>query len=108
MARPVLDRFVEATRMTNAQNSFYGRKGFNADSLESRHRIARALGVHDDEIAITRNATEAIHNLLRQYRGLGKGDAVLYADIDYPNFKKTTAWLARTNGARSILSLIHI
>ena len=102
MARPVLEFFVEATRITNAQNSYYARKEFDNDADRSRQRIAQALGVHDDEIVITRNATEAIHNLLRQYKGLGKGDAVLYADIDYPNFKKTTDWIARDRGARPV------
>ncbi|MGI9238614.1 MAG: aminotransferase class V-fold PLP-dependent enzyme, partial [Woeseiaceae bacterium] len=69
MAHPVEDAYVGATRMVNAQNSFYARKQFDADEMESVRRVARALGVHDDEIVLTRNATEAIHNLIRQYRG---------------------------------------
>ena len=82
MAHPVQNAYIDATRMVNAQNSFYARKQFDADAMESVRRVARALGVHDDEIVLTRNATESIDNLIRQYRGLTVGDAVLYADID--------------------------
>ena len=70
MAHPVQDAYIDATRMVNAQNSFYARKQFATDEQESVRRVARALGVHDDEIVLTRNATESIHNLIRQYRDL--------------------------------------
>lgn len=102
MARPVQDRYIDATRMVNAQNSFYGRKGYDADAAVSVRRIAEALGAGEDEIVITRNATEAIHNLIRQYRGLRNGDAVLFADVDYPGFKTAMLWLEKAYGARPI------
>lgn len=106
MARPVQDAYIDATRMVNAQNSFYARKHFNADEMESVRRVARALGAHDDEIVLTRNATEAIHNLIRQYRGLTAGDAILFADLDYPEYKTTMRWLADTRGARPVELII--
>jgi len=102
MAHPVQDAYIDATRMVNAQNSFYARKQFDTDAKESVRRVARALGVHDDEIVLTRNATESIHNLIRQYRGLAKGDAILYADIDYPSFGRAMRWLADARGVRSV------
>ena len=102
MAHPVQDAYIDATRMVNAQNSFYARKQFNTDVAESVSRVARALGVHDDEIVLTRNATESIHNLIRQYRGLTKGDAILYADIDYPSFGRAMRWLAGARDARPV------
>jgi selenocysteine lyase/cysteine desulfurase len=102
MAHPVQDAYVDATRMVNTQNSFYARKQFDSDEKEAVQRVARALGVHDDEIALTRNATESIHNLIRQYRGLAHGDAVLYADLDYPHFKTAMQWLEGARGARPI------
>ncbi|NNE06613.1 MAG: aminotransferase class V-fold PLP-dependent enzyme [Xanthomonadales bacterium] len=102
MARPVQDAYLDALRMVNAQNSFYARKDYAADEAESVHRIARALGAHDDEVVITRNATEACHNVIRQYRGLGKGDAVLIADIDYPHFKSHMHWLGDGRGVRVV------
>ncbi len=106
MAHPVQDAYIDATRMVNTQNSFYARKQFAADEKESVRRVARALGVHDDEIALTRNATEAIHNLIRQYRDLAPGDAVLYADIDYPHYKTAMQWLREARGARPVELII--
>jgi selenocysteine lyase/cysteine desulfurase len=102
MAHPVQSAYLDAIRMVNAQNSFYARKDFDADAAEATRRIAESLGAHADEIVITRNATEAAHNLMRQYRGLGKGDAVLLADIDYPGFKSHMHWLAEGRGVRVI------
>ena len=68
----------------------------------AKWRIANALGAHEDELVITRNATEACHNLIRQYRGLGQGDAVLLADIDYPGFKTHMHWLRDGRGVRVV------
>ena len=106
MAHPVQDAYTDATRMVNAQNSFYARKEYAADELESVRRVARSLGVHDDEIVLTRNATESIHNLIRQYRGLTAGDAILYADLDYPHFKTAMRWLEGARGARPVELII--
>jgi len=106
MAHPVRDAYIDATRMVNTQNSFYARKQYDADEKESVRRAARALGVHDDEIVLTRNATEAIHNLIRQYRSLAADDAILYADIDYPSFKTTMQWLEDARGARPVELII--
>lgn len=102
MSRPVQDTYLDAMRMVNAQNSFYARKDFDADEAEATRRIAQALGAHESEILITRNATEACHNLIRQYRGLQQGDAVLLADIDYPGFKTHMHWLAESRSVRVI------
>lgn len=98
MAAPVRDAYLEATRQINDQNSVYGRKQYGFDEQRSVERIAQSLGASPDEIVLTRNATEAIHNLIRQYKGLNPGDRVLYADIDYPQFKTTMAWLEQSRG----------
>lgn len=103
MARPVQEAYLDATRRVNARNSVYGRKQYPDDAQQSVRRIARALGAHDDEIVLTRNASEAIHNLIRQYRGLGAGDGVLYADVDYPQFKTTMRWLEESRGVTAAL-----
>lgn len=102
MAHPVQDAYIDATRMVNAQNSFYGRKGFGQDAVNAVRRIAEALGASEDEIVITRNATESIHNLIRQYRDLRQGDGVLFADVDYPEFKKAMLWLGESRGAKVV------
>ncbi|MDJ0905849.1 MAG: aminotransferase class V-fold PLP-dependent enzyme [Woeseiaceae bacterium] len=102
MARPVQSAYLDALRMVNTQNSYYARRDYAADEAEATRRVAAALGAHEDEIVITRNATEAAHNLIRQYRGLGQGDAVLLADVDYPGFKSHMHWLAAGRGVRVI------
>lgn len=102
MAKSVQQTYLSEIQVINQQNSFYARKDYSHDHMESVHRIARALGVEDDEIVLTRNATEAIHNLIRQYRNLNEGDAILYADLDYPGFKSTMAWLAIENGLEGV------
>ena len=93
MAHPVQEYYLAATKMVNRQNSYYARKDYDDQHQLSVQRVARALGAHEDEIVLTRNATESIHNLIRQYRGLTAGDAVLYADVDYPSFKTAMVWL---------------
>jgi len=102
MAAPVKDAYLAATTMVNTQNSLYGRKRFGDDARESVARVAKALGAAPEEIVLTRNATEAIHNLIRQYRGLERGDAILYADVDYPQFKTTMRWLREARGVTPV------
>jgi selenocysteine lyase/cysteine desulfurase len=102
MAAPVREYYLAATTRINTQNSIYGRKEYADDARRSIARIADALGAHDDEIVLTRNPTEAIHNLIRQYRGLQTGDAVLYADVDYPQFKTTMRWLEASRGVKAV------
>jgi selenocysteine lyase/cysteine desulfurase len=102
MASPVQDVYLDALRMVNAQNSFYARKDFDADEAEATRRIADSLGAREDEIVITRNATEAFQNLVSQYRGLEPGDTVLLADIDYPSFKRHLHWLSGARGVQVV------
>lgn len=102
MAKPVQEAYIAATKMVNAQNSYYARKAFPADMRHAMSRVAQALGAEDGEIVLTRNATEAIHNLIRQYQGLTASDAVLLADSDYPSFKTAMQWLEQDKGVKAI------
>jgi selenocysteine lyase/cysteine desulfurase len=102
MARPVQEYYIAATKMVNAQNSYYARKDYGQDMRDAVQRVASALGVSADEIALTRNATESIHNLIRQYRGLRAGHQVLFADLDYPSFKETMGWLTESRGVAAV------
>ncbi len=102
MAKPVQSAFVDAIRRVNVENSYYARKRFSEDERRATERIAAALGAEDDEIVITRNATEGIQSLIRQYRHLEPGDAVLIADIDYPAFKTHMRWLRHGRGVRVV------
>lgn len=102
MARPVLEAYQRATAMVNAQNSYYASKDYGADMMASTVRVAEALGVDADEIVLTRNATESIHALLLNFQGLARGDAILFADIDYPSFQSTMRWLEAERGVKAI------
>ncbi|MCB1670248.1 MAG: aminotransferase class V-fold PLP-dependent enzyme [Gammaproteobacteria bacterium] len=106
MARPVLESYQQATQMVNTRNSWYARRRYPADLQESTRRVATALGVESDEIVLTRNATEAVHALLLQYRGLQPGDKILYSDIDYPSFISTMRWLEQARGVQAIRLVI--
>jgi selenocysteine lyase/cysteine desulfurase len=102
MAKPVQSVYVDAIRRVNVENSYYARKRFDEDEGQTTERIAAALGAEADEIVITRNATEGIQSLIRQYRHFEPGDAVLIADIDYPAFKTHMRWLRQGRGVRVV------
>jgi len=87
MARPVLAAYERAVERVNREGSFYARRGMGADLHAVRVRVATALGVGADEIALTRNATEALQALIDGYNRLRPGDAVLYADLDYDSMQ---------------------
>ncbi len=93
MARPVLARYERLTEMVNRRNSFYARRAYGGDLSGVRKRVADALGVSEDEIALTRNATEALQALIGGYNRLRPGDAVLYADLDYDSMQMAMDWL---------------
>ncbi len=97
MANPVKATYFQALEMVNTQTSLYARKDYNADMDRAVMAVANGLGAKPTEIAITENATESFHNLMRQYRGFEPGDGVLMADIDYPAFKRFMRWQAVQN-----------
>ena len=97
MANPVKKTYFQALEMVNTQTSLYARKDYNADMDRAVMAVADGLGAKPTEIAITENATESFHNLMRQYRGFERGDGVLMADIDYPAFKRFMRWQSVQN-----------
>ncbi|MEC9260462.1 MAG: aminotransferase class V-fold PLP-dependent enzyme [Pseudomonadota bacterium] len=102
MALPVEQSYIELTKMVNHQLSYYARKDWYGDAKASVSAVAEALAVPTEEIALTRNATEAMHNLLFQYKGIKPGDSLMWADIDYPAFQRTMAALAEQRGATGV------
>jgi isopenicillin-N epimerase len=83
MARPVMTAYRAKLARVNREASYYSRRGMAADLLAVKAKLAAALGVSRDEIAFTRNATEAMKALVLGYNRLKPGDAVLTADLDY-------------------------
>ncbi len=95
MARPVLQRYLAHTEMVNRRNTLYARNEYPTDLEQVRARVARTLGVEVDEIALTRNATEALQALIAGYGKLSAGDEILMADLDYPAMQDAMRWLQR-------------
>jgi selenocysteine lyase/cysteine desulfurase len=102
MSRPVLAAYERHQRMVNQQGSYYTRREYGAEFQHVRERIAGALGVSADEIALTRNATEAMQALIGGYNRLRPGDAVLYADLDYDSMQTAMNWLRERRGVEVI------
>lgn len=98
MARPVLQAYQQATATVNAGNAWFGRRAFPPLLEHARTHLADVLGVHADEIALTRGATEAMQVLIGGYNGLAPGDTVLYADTDYDSMISAMRWLHARRG----------
>ena len=102
MARPVLAAYQAMNHRVNRETSFYARRTMIGDLEAVRAKVAATLGVASDEIALTRNATEAMKALILQYNRLKSGDAVLYADLDYDSMQASMDSLAARRGVRVI------
>ena len=99
MAKPVLRAYEAAIERVNRETSYYARRGMGPDLIAVQKRVAAKLGVAPDEIAFTRNATEALKALIGGYNGLRPGDAVLYADLDYDSMQACCDSLKMRRGA---------
>ena len=102
MARPVLSAYRAHVERVNRDNSYYARRTMVADLDKVRARLAEWMGVAFEEIALTRNATEALKGLILQYNRLKPGDAILYADLDYFSMQACVESLVNTRGIRVI------
>ena len=102
MPRPVRLAYQEAVARVNRDTSYYARRGMTKDLLAARVDIAAELGVPADEIAFTRNATEALRALILGYNRLGAGDVVLHADLDYDSMQACMDSLRVRRGVRVV------
>lgn len=100
MARPVRAAYEQAVARVNRDTSYYARRGMLADLAAARAAAAAELGVPPDEIAFTRNATEALKALILNYNRLSPGDAVLHADLDYDSMQACMESLGPRRGVR--------
>jgi isopenicillin-N epimerase len=98
MAKPVMAAYLKTVARVNRDSSYYARRGMGADLGAVQRRLADALGVLPEEVAFTRNATEALKGLITGYNRLKPGDAVLYADLDYDSMQACMDWLKQRRG----------
>lgn len=99
MPAPVLAAYHRNIDRVNRESSYFARRAFPALAQASRARAAAALGVDAGELAFSRNATEALQTLIGQYNRVGRGDTVMYADLDYPAMQMAMNALAARQGA---------
>jgi selenocysteine lyase/cysteine desulfurase len=87
MARPVLAEYLRLVERVNRDTSYYARRGLVGDLIAAKADLATEMGVSAEDIALTRNATEALKALILGYNRLQPGDAILYADLDYDSMQ---------------------
>lgn len=102
MATPVLDVFRRSVERVNSEGAVFARREYPAYLEAARRRTASFIGAAPGEVAFTRNATEALQALIGQYRLLQRGDAVMYADLDYNSMQLAMNALALRTGAEVV------
>ena len=99
MATPVREAHHRHVDRVNLESSLFARTEWPGLSEAVRQRVADELGVKPGEVALTRNATEALRALIGQYNRLRPGETVMYADLDYYSMQWFMDGLAARHGA---------
>jgi len=102
MAAPVLAAYHAHLDRVNRESSFFARRAFPPLMQAARQRLAAFVGVKPTELLLSRNATEALQAIIGQYRRVGPGDVVMYADLDYNAMQWAMNALAARTGARVV------
>lgn len=108
MSRVVQTHYLEQVAFINRSNSLYVRQTFEqGENVEIRRQLAELMDVDPESVAFTRNATEALQSLIRNYNRLQPGDQVLISDLEYDTVKGAMRWLAGYRGVEVILDGAH-
>ncbi|MFJ7109602.1 aminotransferase class V-fold PLP-dependent enzyme [Pseudomonas sp. NPDC098740] len=103
MSRTVVEEYQRNIELINRSNSVHVRQRFEqGESLEIRKQLAELMGVSADTVALTRNASDGLQSLIRNYNRLTPGDQVLMCDLEYDTVKGAMRWLARHRGVEVI------
>jgi isopenicillin-N epimerase len=103
MAQPVLAAYHAHIDRVNRESSYFARRDYPRLSEDVRARVAEFIGASPREVAFSRNATESLQTLIGQYNRVGAGDAVLFADLDYPAMQAAMRGLAERRGASAVM-----
>ena len=107
MSRAVQAQYLEHVAFINRSNAVYVRQRFEqGESVEIRRQLAALIEVDPESVAFTRNATEALQSLIRNYNRLQPGDQVLISDLEYDTVKGAMRWLAAHRGVE-VVELSH-
>src|SRR5262249_23711024 len=96
-SRPVLDRYAALLRDFQSNPSFQNRDKYRGLRETVRGKPAALLGVSPDEVAITRNTSEA-SNLIVRGIDLKAGDEILITDHNHPSNNESWKLRARREG----------
>ncbi|MCU1763516.1 aminotransferase class V-fold PLP-dependent enzyme [Pseudomonas sp. 14P_8.1_Bac3] len=103
LSRTVIEEYQRNIDLINRSNSVYVRQRFEqVDGERIRTQLAELIDVPVDAVAFTRNATEGLQSLIRNYNRLRPGDQVLICDLEYDTVKGAMRWLARHRGVEVI------
>ncbi|MHC8363484.1 aminotransferase class V-fold PLP-dependent enzyme [Pseudomonas sp. LS2P72] len=103
MSRTVVEEYQRNIELINRSNSVHVRQRFElGESLEIRKQLAELMGVPADTVALTRNASDGLQSLIRNYNRLTPGDQVLICDLEYDTVKGAMRWLARHRGVEVV------
>ena len=101
----VQDAVEHLNRKTNEIPYKYLWSVLNKQRVESRKALAKILGADAKEIAIQRNATEALENIVFGLP-LKKGDEVILSKRDYPSI--VNAWKQRARKDEILLKWVDL
>lgn len=107
MSRAVQAQYLEHVAFINRSNAVYVRQRFEqGENIEIRRQLAALIEVEPESVAFTRNATEALQSLIRNYNRLQPGDQVMISDLEYDTVKGAMRWLAAHRGVE-VIELSH-
>ncbi|HET9055334.1 MAG TPA: aminotransferase class V-fold PLP-dependent enzyme [Chitinophagaceae bacterium] len=92
--KPVLHAFQKNIIIANSQAAKFARKDFPAIASAVKKELSIFLGVSDEEIIFTRNATEALNIAIQGYP-FREGDEVLLNQLDYFSMVETFRMLEK-------------
>ncbi|MBT6330782.1 MAG: aminotransferase class V-fold PLP-dependent enzyme, partial [Kordiimonadaceae bacterium] len=102
MSIPVTQAYIRNTHFINSHNTYYVRREYGGDYNKIIARIAKKLNVGEDELVLTRNATESLSSLISGYNKLSEGDTVIYADQDYGSMQAEMRYLKKYRGVNVV------
>ena len=92
--KPVLNAFLKNVAIANSQAARFARKDFPGIAAAARKELAGFLGVSEEEIIFTRNATEALNIAIQGYP-FKQGNEVLLNQLDYFSMIETFRMLEK-------------
>jgi isopenicillin-N epimerase len=99
--RVVQDALRRQLEYSNQAPSYFMWRHLEPEIESVRRRLAKAFGVDGEEIAITRNASEALEICLQGF-DLQPGDEILTTNQDYPRMITTIKQRERRDGVKLV------